>query len=129
MGQMTIGILYGIAARDLAPTDASVEALEDLLYRFHGATGRSTTARGGLQVASTGQHALLGRWIAVGGSGEAWAAHFITTAVRLDDLPTLYADYITHAKTLWEEFAAYCSAHEPVALPTPTLWITPTEVA
>src|SRR5678815_171297 len=96
MGQMALGILYGIEAPELEGSDDYDEPLGDLIYRFHAAMGLPMYPAT-VDQEYDGDRALLGVWIAIGGSGEPGIPYFVPEAVPLATLPTLYADRLAYA--------------------------------
>jgi hypothetical protein len=128
MGQMALGLLYGIAPPFPPLADDNEAAMSALLERFHAAAG---LARWLPRIVLTPGNtpALLGVWVALGGSGALGIDFLVEQAVPLDALPTYYAEAMAEAKAVWDKFVTYCAAHEQVEIPAAQLWLTPTEVA
>jgi hypothetical protein len=127
MGQIALGLLYGIEAPALNNDDD--DPLDNLIERFHHAAALPAYPRTIEVHFDEGETELIGIWIAVGGSGEPGVAFFVEEAIPLAQLPTRYAEAIRTAAQVWERFSIYCTAHEQLTLAQPILWITPTEVA
>jgi hypothetical protein len=128
MGQTTLGLLYGIETPiPQDEGDPEEDATSGLLDRFHAA---ADLARWLPRVIQTYEEpALLGVWIALGGSGAMGIDFLVAQAVPLEALPTYYAEAMAEAQAVWDRFVTYCAAHEQVEIPAARLWLTPTEVA
>ena len=129
MGQMALGILYGVEAPDDLPHEDGEGGAYRLLMRWGEAKGIKWTSGGPkVRAKSEGGTSLLGVWVAVGGGGEDGAAHFLEQCMLLADVANVYARNISKAEKLWQRFAAWAEK-EGVKLPPAKLWLTPCEVA
>lgn len=128
MGQMALGLLYGTVAPVLTHSGDNEAAVQSLLDHFHSAVGLPRWPPRVIQAAA-GEPALLGVWVALGGSGAPGVAFLAEDPVPLEDVASLYTDATHEARTVWDQFAAYCTAQGQVEVPAARLWLTPTEVA
>jgi hypothetical protein len=132
MGQMVVGILYGVEAPEVPARgdEDPDEGAGNLVYRWEKAK-KITWDKPGPKVRfeREGGVDLLGVWVAVGGSGEDGAPHFLDEAVPLASAADLFRERIARAEKLWARFAAWAEKNEGLSLPLPKLWLTPTETA
>lgn len=121
MGQMTVGVLYGVKE----PKGVDLYGNDDSLVL------RYEQARGHAPQADQGDGGVVGFWVAVGsGGGRESDCADLEAAVALDDIPDAkpYAMAYRRAWERWAAFDAWCTA-QGVTLPPARLWLALTEVA
>ncbi len=124
MGQMTTAILFG-ARTGKAPKSLGDDGWYGFARRFNPGNGPPATT-------PTGDYegpALIGIWVAVGGSGKPGCPD-LSQAFPLDDFAStkLYRGAHVRAKKAWAKFAAWAE-EQGHKFDEPQLWLVQTEVA
>ncbi len=155
MGQMTIGILFGVAVPGGLVLYDDEDYEKGLLDRWQAANADAITARQEWITArvmsgcgkmpyefesgddrivpdmeSDSRPQLLGFWVCAGASGKNGLPNLHYLAVPLAAIRTTepYARAYRNARRRWWRFVRWART-QGVDLPRPRLWITPTEVA
>jgi len=116
MGQKTLGVLYGC----VVPDDLDLE--EEVLDKWEKSKANRKL---GVQSEVEGDRHLVGFWVGIGGD-EKGVWDLSSECIPLTVIEK--SKEAKHAIQSWKKFHQWCKEHG-VNLPTPTFWLTPTEIA
>lgn len=146
MGQMTIGIMFGIKLPQgwhwefgaNCNVDDDSDGIAEKCYEAFESQIQAATSEPGESVVEQFipdvdyESNLIGFWVAAGASGKPGCPDLVEGgAIPLRDLDQMppYDRAITVAQERWARFAKWAEKSENVGLPEPRLWILNTEVA
>ena len=121
MGQMTLGVFYGVEETD----DRQVSALRGKWE----ALPAKKRGKPNLCRSHHGKVPLIGFWVAIGGDPDEapGAVDLLGKTLHLDKVAELPS--AARAHLAWERFAAWALETQDADLGAPSLWLTSVEIA
>lgn len=127
MGQMSVGILYGVEPPKALQLYEGADDVPGLLEEY----GDTCLRKDCPDTTPDADKDLLGCWVAVAGDGSCRYCATLENVVALADLKkhVQYSKALNVAKKRWDRFTKWVAKYKCIQLPKAKLWIAPTEIA